>query len=427
MNKLVTKALLVSATLGLASASADTAVYITGSTAFRSLVFSAIQAVFDGGTPAAKPGSATGAAGSNNSFTFYGHSTALGITGQNLIVYCAFSGSAEGVGALIPGSTFPASSVLNPYINTDGTTNNAAPAVPDFAFSDVYQDSTIFSSDATGVTLPEITDGTHQGIGVIPFGWMRSPGAGTSVTNITAQIAKQLFGAGRIKLKAFSGQDADTSYVYLTGRYSLSGTRAIAQADPGWGSTAGATLYTLTSANALSSTWGSSGYGVGVADTIITDDGGFNSGGNVVKFLNAASPFDAGSVGYTAGSHYYGAGSAFAFVSYAGWPDIGTGANYTAQTLTYNGVPLTKNNIQEGLYSFWSFEHLYASGAFDITSTSTDLRAVFINGTSTPANPFTSNGLIKQLETQISASATAVSTLSMKATRNADGGNIVPQ
>lgn len=363
-----TKALLLAAGLGLVSAvQAQVTIYITGSTAFRAETFTAIKALYDGGAPTLQPAAATG---SSSKVTYTGTITPL-YGAQTVTIKTAFSGSVEGIVNLVnaanpPGITQPT------YLNADGSTD--ANTVADFAFSDVFQDTSDYNSSLYAA-LEDFT------VGVVCFAWTRGVTAPTSVANITHQQAQQLFAGGTVTTAFFSGNPADTTPLYLTGRNKLSGTRLTYQADCGFGANADATLYKLDASHNP------------VLDTI-----GQTGGGDVRAILNdalATSPF-IGTLGTSDAAQ------------------VNSGNN----KLTYNGVAFSKAAVQNGQYSLWGYLHLFPRPGTSAT------KLTLVKGTTTPDVPVTSNGLVKAIDTALAASANNVQLSTMNVGRNADGGPI---
>mgnify|MGYP006982876493 CR=1 FL=1 len=194
----------------IASASAVTEVYLTGSTAFRSSTHTAILAVLTNETYAYTGASLSGA----SQAIFIGQ---LGT--EDVIVYTSWSGSAEGVRDVSNGNlqAFLASNVTT---SASGTANTAAVTTAtkaaDIAMSDVFQSSTIYTS----TTL------TDNAVAVTPFRWLANKGSSSNVTNVTPALAQALYGAGKVPMSMFTGLTADqTKTIYCTGRNPLSGTR----------------------------------------------------------------------------------------------------------------------------------------------------------------------------------------------------------
>lgn len=363
---------LVAATVGLASAAhAQVTIYITGSTAFRGSVFNAIKTdLFGANLTSVTP---AGATTSTSTVTYYGTIPAL-FGAQTVTIKTAFSGSVEGIVNLL-GVSNPAGAVAQPtYLNVDGTTDSNT--VADLAFSDVFQNTTQYD-DSIYTSLANTLD---VQVGVVTFAYTRSSAAPSSITNITSQQAQQLFASGSVPLWYFTGNKAtDTSTVYLAGRYPFSGTRLTYQADCGFGANSTATLYKL---------------GAAPTYTPILDTAGQTGGSGVVTILqNAIAPF----IG-----------------------TLGTGDSATIgvdHRLTYSGVAFSKAAVQNGQYSLWGYEHIFAKP----TASANALKLV--NGTSN-ANPLLSNGLAKAIDTELASDSNNVQLGTMNVSRQGDGAPI---
>ncbi|MEI9896983.1 MAG: hypothetical protein WDN28_24770 [Chthoniobacter sp.] len=200
-------------------ASAATNIYITGSSAYRGSTHSAILKLLDsssdGNTVSVASGATFGFSGGKglsgaNAAIFKGT-----ISGADVIIKCAWSGSVAGVQTVagnftvnFPLDTAPTAAGAGSNVagNVDTTASGAATAdltVPDIAMSDTYQSSTVFNNTFSGRAYESLTDVI---VGVVPFKWVASaaaPGvAGTSPTsanlNMTPQLAYSTFvGADR--------------------------------------------------------------------------------------------------------------------------------------------------------------------------------------------------------------------------------------
>jgi hypothetical protein len=223
-------------------------------------------------------------------------STSLG----SATVTMRFSFSGSGTGTLAVKNSTPV-----PTLNPDGTTNTAI--IPDLAFSDVYPVT-------AGVNPGGLDD--NNIIGVIPFVWIRNNSL-SGISNITRDQAVYLMGAsGTLTKDYFTGIPADSgTAVYLTGRDSGSGTRLTTQADIGF---TGTPVEVSTNASGQIITFG-----------------GFTSGGLERGFI-AAEP---GVIGYL------GVSDAHAITN-------------AATILSYNGVPFSIANVQNGSYGIWGYEHM---------------------------------------------------------------------
>ena len=204
-----------------------------------------------------------------------------------------------------------------------------------------------------------------------------------SVSNISHQQAQQLLASGTVPLSFFTGNAADTGAIYLAGRNKLSGTRLTFQADCGFGANSDATLFKLDAAHAP-----------------VLDTAGQSGGGNVTTILNDAA-------------------ATAPFIGTLGTGDSSTVAG-GANRLTYNGVAFSKGAVQNGQYSLWGYQHLFAKPGLSAT------KLTLVKGTTKPADPIKSNGLANAIDTALSTSANNVQLSTMKVGRSSDGSPIFP-
>jgi len=244
------KSILGGATLALAflaSAQADVTVNITGATAFRAATLASIKARYlAAGTPLFKFAHDQATAGGT---TYTGATRAIfignfpGVTGTTTI-RCCFTGSVEGIRALVPGAADPVpptyyqpalltgttATAVGAELANQGTTGAAAlGGISDIAFSDVTKSSTPYSAASLQPSTPSA--------GVILFTMIGNEGFPTSVTSITAQQFRALLAGGFQPLSLLTGNETDTDYVFATGRNDGSGTRTTYLAETGYGIT----------------------------------------------------------------------------------------------------------------------------------------------------------------------------------------------
>jgi len=232
------------AVLAFASSSyADVTLRFTGSTAFRAAAHNAMRDLLTYGSGQGYAYTGTSLSGTNNSIfkgTIAGQ-PALGV----VTIKCTWSGSTGGIQTLTTGATvgyLPDSTT----VSAGGTANAPATlsdvAVPDCTMMDTQQATTPFQS-------PELTE---QVVGVLPFVFVAGRGAPAGITNMTAQLARQLFTSGFLSASAWTGSAADApvtlnpvtgdittnatgTTVYSAGRDNASGTRTLALTESGIG------------------------------------------------------------------------------------------------------------------------------------------------------------------------------------------------
>ena len=394
--------------LGLTSAAqAQKVIYITGSTAFRAQIFNSLGdlslTVQQGGTSG------------NNSFTFTGTvedatsgsalnltTVAPGLAGTSVTVYCNFSGSAEGVDALI-------TPVSAEYLSV-GASGSFAHTGDDLAFSDVWQAATPDANSATQleeVQLPaDSGNAPFSGIAVQPFTFVVD-GNASAIKNITQQNFHDLYngsGNGTLQLTMFTGSGS-LSNVHAIGRYPLSGTRITTVLDDQYGLPASKLTQWALSDN------GTTTPGLASTDTaspptdgnqwLSVGTNGYFSGGNVGKAIHAAS--------------VNGAPAAIAYISFSDAAKLTGTSNEAA--ITWNGQSpgaLGAWNIagvENGSYTFWGYEHLYVAPG-DINT--------FYDNTFSP-------GLIDAVQYEIVHTSPQTATLEslMNVYRNSDGADVV--
>ena len=349
-------ALVALALIGTASAAGPTVIRITGSTAYRGQVHAAIAHLM--GATGAAPYTLTGGATYGFSGTSIGSATQAIFVGDigngPVIIKTSWLGSAGGVQVVSNSLT------QQKYIDdnvagltatgTSGLSANASGELSDVAMSDTLQSATPFVDN-----LLEESSVDPLGVGVVPFKWVASNGAAAGLTNVTPQLIQALFGAGAIPLSQFTGNSADASaFVYAIGRDEDSGTRLTAFAETGLGALA--TVVQKQQELSGTAVTGVHDWPVNTVNGITygLGDSGFASGG----LLAAAMRNDSSAVGSFV--TYLSTGDAATAIS-------GSGGAGPAKELTYNGVAYSLTNVQEGLYTFWSYEHMLFPSSLDAT------------------------------------------------------------
>jgi hypothetical protein len=329
--------------LGVASvAQAQQQIYIGGATSFRADIF---QALADEGlTPNA------GANTSDNTFTFTGTisnskigTITNGSAGQSVDVYVGLTGTAEAFNDLI-------NKVSPIYTNTSGSAFTYVNGA-DLAFSDVEQATTVFAGSIKELSsIDGLASSYGAGIAVEPYVWAASADAAAKVKNVTAFLLNDIFPLGTQPLSYFDGNPADAGTpVYLAARTNDAGTRFIAELTDGLPTasfdprqpiveyTINGTLGTPPATG----TWQNVG------------NNGYSSSGNVVKALNVV-----------------GAGAAIGYISFSDAGGLLNGATpinfqgvspYIGSSFTPNSTPFNIAGVENGSYTFWSYDHLFES------------------------------------------------------------------
>ena len=363
LKSALTSALLALGLLSRASA-ADNVVYLTGSTAFRSTVYTALITdgrVFDTGTvtlTAARGGSSTSGA---NYHLFHGN-----INGTPTYINCAWSGSEAGIasaanatldndGTPLPGS--PETWLLaDGTVTGDGRTNpptyelEASSHGGDLAMADTSQQ--VSWTPRVPNTATDLKD--YGTVGIVTFAWVKNrqttPSAEWSAfKNITLPQAQALISQGYQPTAFFTGVASQTNNnVYLIGRNKGSGTRANALADHSYGTTRTVTQFSIGAGVTNSQT-----------DTLLLEyvgNNGYESGGGVARALRVDGSCQQTDPFFSEKSGWYAVG-------YLGTSDaLSTGNGYTLTTnnwLLLDGVFANDGTIEEGSYYFWGHEHLY--------------------------------------------------------------------
>lgn len=331
--------------LGVASVTeAQQTVYITGSTAFRAQVYFGLR---DMGLTV-QAGATTG----NNNFNFTGtiNNTTIGTvtngsSGQSVNIICAFTGSTEGLNALI-------NNVSPVYTNTSGASFSYANGA-DLAFCDVQEASTVYAGDSINElsSVDGLASSFGAGVAVVPFTWAASADASGLIGNVTPSIVNDIFVNGIETLNFFNGvAAASTTNVYLTGRTNDSGTRITAQQTVGFDPAQPVIQYAV----------GGIVTSVGTGAFQNVGNNGYSSGGNVAKALGVK-----------------GAGCAIGYVAFSDAASLANGAlpvnfegasPFVGTTWTPNSTPWNFAGVENGAYDFWSYEHLYESTKVGSTS-----------------------------------------------------------
>jgi hypothetical protein len=325
-----TQSLILAGALGLASvANAAQYVYLTGSTAARSIVYSTIingATVFDAAPTVVVQGgkSQSGA----NYMNFHGN-----IGGNDTILKCHWSGSEAGIADLVGGTELFLTDTATTLL--DGTSPDATVSSPvDLAMAD----------NAKNYSRNPNVAATGAKVGIIAFKWVAEKGSAPGLTNVTDQAIRVAF-AGVAKLALFTGNPADSTRVFVTGRDNGSGTRVNAYGTCGFG------IFNIPSQLEVNPDGSMLDQGGGV----YLGEYGYSSGGTVAAQmgydLSQATSKDVAPLGDGV-SH-------FSVIGYLGAADATVAVANGGKELTYNGIPFSLAAIQEGQYNFWGNEYIY--------------------------------------------------------------------
>ncbi len=406
---------LTAAALVSGSASAADVLHIAGSTAYRVAVTGAIINYLggSGNVKAAFVGSA------DNQKNLFGAAQAIFESADgSQIVKTDWTGSLAGVVDVVQNNTtlkwFPTTQTMTTITvniaGSNGTNATGGTAVasiaspeltaPEVAMSDAYFTSvaaSISTAPGSGETIgnnilnaaiaPAGTgaDSNNDRVGIVPFGWWLGNVSGTAsgATNITQQVAYALT-QSPVPVTFLTGNASQkNAFFYLVGRNEDSGTRIAALTE-----SQGANIsYNNTTAfngsviqNQIQFVGGTgadangnftsgtsvSGINLFPEQPLNTEPSiewttlahtGYISGGNVASVLGTPNPTTGLTFG-TGAKASENTGAAY-LLGYLGWAD-GYGITSTGHTpLQYNGVTLSAANIQNGTYSFFTFEHMY--------------------------------------------------------------------
>lgn len=437
-----------------ASAYADVQVDVTGATAFRAATLLAIKAKYVASGAAFKFAHDQATAGGT---TFSGATRAIfigtfqGVSGVTTI-RCCFTGSVEGIRALVPVTdplppTYYQPSLLSSttaIINgaelaNQGTTGTLTDP-SEIAFSDVAKASTPYSSFPLQPSSPAA--------GVVVFTMLTNEGS--QVSNVTSQQFRALMG-GYQPLSIFTGDEndnlndpagngsnANASWVFGTGRNDGSGTRGVYLAETGFGVSKSVKQYvtTVSSASALSTiqlvpvNGGSTPANASTVWGLSVDgNGGYNSGSTLRNDMGKTGA--AVTVLEANGSNTFGAGTVRAdLVTFLSLNDAITARDNGAKFCAFNGVKLDgiaafdgvgvgtaeltamsaadKAKVTEGVYTAWSFENMYRRN--DLTDAS-DSGKVYA-------------GIKSSIQSNLGAAGIPIA--EMNVGRPSDGGTVAP-
>jgi len=366
-------------------AQANTTVYLTGSTAARSIIYAAAKAsgqIFTGA------GVVVGGADANNNNTivYEGNIAGVGTVDLN----CSFTGSEAGIASVagqnltqnVNGGTYALPGVPPSFLNPNNgyaTTNTlaqiggSAPANPDLAMADTSQ----AVSQTSAITYPLVDYGI---VGIVPFtfekGYSSSPDqAWSDFHNVTTAAFNQNLSAGDLyNANNYTGVLADNSDgVAIVGRNLGSGTRVNTLLNAQYGIT------TPVKQQGFDSTYPSGTPGV------LTFGKNYTSGQGIQSYGNDG--FDGGS-SVQAELNVDGHNCGDVVIGYLGVSDGQNAVNpakagvstQLAIPLTFNGVYESDAGVINGTYTFWGQEHLLGSVGQSSTQPPGETAAAIVSG-----------------------------------------------
>lgn len=358
---------------------ADATINVTGSTSFRQVAVTTIKNSFtsvnyaftdsfNGGTYHLFVGSFPGITGTTTVRTFWGGST---------------EGARDVVEELDTPARFldPAVTTVSPsgtLITSPVLTNGVAKMY----FTDVGIEQTIYAADSDAQTLRPL----DSRVGAMVFSLIKNKMAPanpkfasySAFTNVTSQQFRALLNTtfgGRILLSQFTGSNTDDdTFVYVTGRNDLSGTRTVYMQETGFGAANLVNQWKVTSsANNITTIqlWPTDDV-VGATDnrsqqwnSDTPGNGGYFSGIVLRDFMDDTS-------NNVTVKNYDGtivdSNQNLIMVTWLGNADAATAISNGAVALKFNDVGITpsiplsaadKAKIQNGAYTAWSFERFY--------------------------------------------------------------------
>ena len=434
-----------------ATSYADVTVTVTGATAFRAASLLSIKAKYVASGAAFKFAHDQATSGGT---TFSGATRAIfigtfpGVAGTTTI-RCCFTGSVEGIRALVPTVTDPlpptyyqpsllsgtTAIVGGAELANQGTTGAAAlGGISDIAFSDVSNASTPYAAASLQPADPAA--------GVIVFTMLTNEGS--SVTSVSAQQFRALLTKGFQPLSLFTGDPNDNPKsstpnpgacnVFATGRNDGSGTRTTYLAEIGYGvantvnqyvtnQSTGTTLTTiqLVPAGGLNSP-ALTGQSASNASTVwgqdVPGNGGYSSGSTLRTDMGKTG--DSVTVLDETGADAFGAPVRVSFVTWLSVNDAVTARANGAIFCSYNGAKLSdiassgttmsaadQAKVTNGVYTAWGYERMYRRN--DITSG--DALTVY-------------EGIKAEIPTNLSSAGIALT--AMNVGRPSDGGTVAP-
>jgi len=348
---------------GLASATTTNFVYITGSTAFRPSTFDAVYSLFSP-APVVTAGKCS-TVGTLDVHTGGQMMFAGNISSQPYVIKCAWSGSEAGIVDV----TTTAGNKHESFLDTGlaGQTNTATLSATDSHVVDIAM-----ADNNQTYSLTKTPSLTGAAVGIVPFLWIKNAQTNATLTTAPADWARlnnvtdpaiRVALNGGAPLALFTGNSADTNWVYVAGRDDQSGTRVNTLLDCQYGLVNQPSQIEINTANGAANIQG----GV-LLSAAGANNGGQNSGGTLATSMTIVGSTTNGDAVYFAASGTQNSG--FYAIAYVGLYDADVSLGIqgavaapggNAVALSYNGVAETAANIENGTYSFWGNEWIYQS------------------------------------------------------------------
>ena len=327
---MTTKSIILAGAIGLGCASLASAaqyVYVTGSTAGRNAFYLAISdgsTVFDAAPTIIAQGNADPAKATYH--TWHGN-----LGGVDTYVKAHWSGSEGGISDI-------AGSGTQTFLDATAVSSSSSPgpfvsSTVDLAAAD--NDKAYSRNPTAAIT------GTKSCI--IPFTWVKQKGSAAGLVNVTDQSIRQAL-KGYAVLAQFTGNSADTTFVYISGRDNLSGTRVNTMGDCGFGIFSSPFMVQINSNGSMKD----QGAGVYLGDY------GYSGGGALATQMGYDLS-QATSVDVANGTGV----EKFSVIACLGKSDADSAITAGGTILTYNGVAYGDAAIKEGQYNTWGNYYVY--------------------------------------------------------------------
>jgi hypothetical protein len=303
-------------------------VYMTGSTAARNAFY---LTIIDGATVFDATPTVVAQGNSDPSKATY-HLFHGKIGGADTILKAHWSGSEGGISDITGSAT-------ETFLDDSAVSSSSSPG----PFANSTVDLAAADNDKAYSRNPSAAI-TGTKVCIIPFIWVKEKGSAAGLLNVTDQTVRQAL-KGYAVLSQFTGNPADTTFVYVTGRDNQSGTRVNQFGDCGFGIFSSPFMVQIAANGSMID---QGGFGTYLGDY------GYSSGGTVATQMgyDLSQP--------TAVDAANGTGvEKFSVIAYLGRSDANTAEANGATDLTCNGVAYSNAAIQQGLYNLWGNEYVY--------------------------------------------------------------------
>jgi hypothetical protein len=351
---------------------AFTTYYITGSSAFRGNVNTAVK---NDGTALGLDNATSTVIGTAFSTTASSLVFSNQISGTPVLIKTSFTGSEAGIASLfgnitlidptpananapIPGTPLPT------FLDDQGLATAQATAQPDIALADTSQ-------SVSQTKTPALNTVGGATLGIVQFTWMKgapnSQANYTHLVNLTVPELNILLSAGSVDLSFVTGVSDDFGTpLKLTGRNFGSGTRVNELIESLYGVGKQVSQFAANPTYAANGVLNKAGLVNNLTEAQFVNIGndGYDSGGGVANVLGSTGSFTGipvGPIGLVDATSIPGitlAGSAITGNATAGFEN-GFSAAPGGQFLSLNGVFYSDQGIINGAYDYYGHEHMY--------------------------------------------------------------------